>query len=674
MFDWLTFRRPTLHSAGRRPAASRRPLYLGLFVGIWLGYALYANSLSLPFFQDDFGHIRWLSVLNSPFDPFITATGLPAYRPLGEMLLKIWYLVLGRHDPAWLRFLNIAMHSLNTVLVAALAMRLDRGRGRYLTAGLAAVLFGALPFAYQAVPWINVFFYPLNNLRQLLMVLFYWQARVRARDRGSNRLLALAFLLCFLSPFGIEYGLVNGGLLLAVEAALLLQGRQRSIWFGGPLIGLALNLIFLAIWMIVPKNGYAFGPPTLERLMQISVYLLQGLVYPVAPLALPLMRSTGISDLAAIALVGLPVLLLATVWLVRRKKQPLLVASLIWFGALSFPGLMTLTFDYYINSPRMLYPVGPALAWLWAGLFSAILLGRRRRLLRLALAGLALLLVLGMNIDFIRIRMAHYHIVEGSVHQLGQIARRAEPDNETLVVNMPSWLTPPQRTFALGNNGVQILPFYVSIVDVALAANDEEHPTRAMQFHNVRQPQPYYYGLHGQRVGWDELRQGLSEVGDVYLTRYAPERIDLALAGRAANVQWPDGPLQRAHFDESIDLSQGEYELAGDSLSLDLNWRLQEPVEDDLTVFVHLVGPDGGLVDQADGYPLLGLSPFWLWGQGQTLRDRRELSWPAAAPAGTYRVFAGVYDAANGERLPATDEAGEPLADNAMMVLEFERP
>jgi hypothetical protein len=71
---------------------------------------------------------------------------------------------------------------------------------------------------------------------------------------------------------------------------------------------------------------------------------------------------------------------------------------------------------------------------------------------------------------------------------------------------------------------------------------------------------------------------------------------------------------------------------------------------------------------------LLGLSQYWLWVQGQTLRDRRELRWPSAAPAGTYRVFAGVYDAASGERLPATDEAGEPLADNAMMVLEFERP
>lgn len=669
MLDWLNFRRPQVHS-DTRPEASRRPLLTGVILGVWLGYALYANSLSLPFFEDDFAHIRWLSALSSPFEPFITATGLPAYRPLGEMLLKVWYLLLGRHDPAWLRFLNIAMHSLNTALVAALAMRLDRGRGRYLTAGIAAVLFGALPFAYQAIPWINVFFYPLNNLLQLLMVLFYWQGRVR----DSNRLLVVAFILCFISPFEIEYGLVNGGLLLAVEAALLLQGRQRAIWLGGPLIGLALNLVFLGIWMVVPKNAYAFGPPSLERLMQISIYLLQGLVYPIAPLALPLMRNTPLSDLAAIALIGIPVLLLAAVWLVRKKKQPLLVVSLIWFGAISFPGLVTLTFDYFINSPRLLYPVGPALAWLWAGLFSAILVGRRRRAFRLALAGLALLVIVGMSVDFIRIRMAHYHIIESSVHQLGAIAKAAGPDNETLVVNIPSWLTPPQRTFALGNNGVQFLPFYVSIEDVPFAANDEDHPTRAFQFHNLRQSQPYYYGLHGDRVDYDGLRQGLVEVGDVYLTRYSPESIDLTLAGRARGVQWPEGAPRQASFGESVDLALAEYDAAGDSLILDLNWRLRRPVEEDLTVFVHLVGPDGALVGQADGYPLLGLAPFWLWDQGQTLRDRRALDWPADAPAGTYRVFAGVYNAADGERLPAVDEGERPLPDDAVLLLELERP
>ena len=180
--------------------------------------------------------------------------------------------------------------------------------------------------------------------------------------------------------------------------------------------------------------------------------------------------------------------------------------------------------------------------------------------------------------------------------------------------------------------------------------------------------------MHGDRVGYDELRQGLVEVGDVYLTRYSPESIDLALAGRARGVSWPEDAAREASFGEGIDLTLFEYNVVGDSLSLDLNWRLRQQIEEDLTVFVHLVGPDGALVDQADGYPLLGLSPFWLWDEGQTLHDRRELKWPADAPAGSYRVFAGVYDPATGERLPAFDQAGISLPDNAILLLELERP
>ncbi len=137
---------------------------------------------------------------------------------------------------------------------------------------------------------------------------------------------------------------------------------------------------------------------------------------------------------------------------------------------------------------------------------------------------------------------------------------------------------------------------------------------------------------------------------------------------------WPEGAARKASFGDGIDLALVDYNAASDSLILDLIWRIREPVEEDLTVFVHLVGPDGALAGQADGYPLLGLAPFWLWDGGQTLRDRRELDWPAGAPAGSYRLLAGVYNAADGERLPAFDEAGNPLPDDAMLLLELERP
>lgn len=675
MFDWLALRRPAITAPIARPKASRLPLYAGLGIAVWLAYLLYINTLSLPFFEDDFVHIRWLAQFSSPFPPWVTATGIPAYRPLGEMLLKIWYLILGRHDPVWLRFLNIAMHGLNAALTAALALRLDRSRYRYWTAGLAALLFSILPFAYQAVIWINVFYYPLNNLLQLAMALCYWQARTR----GSNRLLVLAIFLAFLSPFGIEYGLVNGGLLLAIEAALLLQKRQKAIWLTGPFVALFLNVLFLVVWLLVPKSAYDFGPPTFERVMQIATYLLQGITYPVSPLARPLMEQGGLSDLLSIALVGLPALALVIFVIARRRRWAILVVALLWFVFVNLPGLLTLTFDYVINSPRLLYPVGPAMAWLWAAFFTSLVALARRRKAQTTLAfaaGVIILVVAFMNVDFVRIRTDHYHIAEDTFDQLAAAARETPAGRPLLVINMVSWLTPPEKTFALGNNGIQWLPFYVGIADVAYAVDEVDYPIEALQFHNVRQPQPYFYGMRGPVADWPLLKEALPDAGAVYLTQYQPDHIALVPVGRVLNDGQapPEADQEAAVFERGVALALAGYELEGDHLQLSLDWRLPEAIPDDWTVFVHLYGPDGQLVDQDDGYPFRGLAPFWLWDAGQGLLDRRTLVWPAEAQPGRYRVGVGLYDPATGQRAPAVDPAGAPLPDDTATLLDLEWP
>jgi hypothetical protein len=115
MLNQFTFKRPSPILSPALPKAAHWPPIAGLIT-----YYHYINTLSLPFYQDDFGHIRWLAQFTSPFKPFVTAVGVPAYRPLGEMLLKIWYILLGRHDPIWLRFLNISMHCLKVAIVLTL--------------------------------------------------------------------------------------------------------------------------------------------------------------------------------------------------------------------------------------------------------------------------------------------------------------------------------------------------------------------------------------------------------------------------------------------------------------------------------------------------------------------------------------------------------------------------
>jgi len=71
-------------------------------------------------------------------------------------------------------------------------------------------------------------------------------------------------------------------------------------------------------------------------------------------------------------------------------------------------------------------------------------------------------------------------------------------------------------------------------------------------------------------------------------------------------------------------------------------------------VFVHLLGPDGTLLAQADGYPLLGMLPFWLWEPGEIVRDVRDLG---SVPAGEYTIRLGMWELATGKHWPA---AGHP--------------
>ena len=92
------------------------------------------------------------------------------------------------------------------------------------------------------------------------------------------------------------------------------------------------------------------------------------------------------------------------------------------------------------------------------------------------------------------------------------------------------------------------------------------------------------------------------------------------------------------------------------TLDLRLVWAAREPIEEPLTVFLHLVGPDGRLIDQQDGPPNGGLDPTDTWPAG-FVADPRRLAVPAA-PLGDYRVLVGLYRR-DGARLPA--EGGDAV-------------
>jgi len=628
---------------------------------------LYLNTLSLPFFQDDVIHLRWLSY-HRLLDPWLTAENLPNYRPLGEFLLKLWSVILGYNAAAFLRLQNILMGIVNTWLVAALVLQLDPSRRRYILAGLAAVLFAAFPFAYQAVIWINVFFYPLGVLLMLSCVLSYY----RARTTGKSRWLWATWLLCFLAPAEIEWGLMTGAVLFGLEIYWYFQRRSARLWLPGPVIGFCINVLFLLVYLAMPKFDFlAEKKLGLESILQNSTYYLQALSYPTAPLAAPLVNQLGLNDLNAVRVVGVLTLIPLLALLIARRRTLLALACLGWVFLLVIPMWVTVGFDYVINSPRIVYPAAVGIVILWAAFLAELMSEGRGQKIRIVVVLCAVGLLLAHNSAFVRTETRLYHLAEEPVHALTSVAAQAPAQSEPLLfVNLPSWLAPVHHDYAIGNHGVQFIAGFAGIKDVIFANAGFDRQAEAIGFTNLAAEAPYYYGMFGPKVDWDGLIAALNRSGEVYLTRYEALRIRLLPAGRVTDVALGD---LTARLGSQLELGSTVVVTGDAAISVTLNWRIAQPVDQDLSVFVHVYDPNGKLITQSDGYPLLGMAPFGNYQPGQTLQDRHTLDLPPNLARGIYRVGVGVYDRGSGQRLEAHDAAGQRLPENTMIIATINR-
>jgi len=90
----------------------------------------------------------------------------------------------------------------------------------------------------------------------------------------------------------------------------------------------------------------------------------------------------------------------------------------------------------------------------------------------------------------------------------------------------------------------------------------------------------------------------------------------------------------------------------GESMRLTLYWQALEEMRHDYTVFVHLVGQDGGIVSQDDGQPDGGFYPTSYWDKGEVVRDEHVLTVPPKLGVGEYELRVGMYALEDMHRLP----------------------
>jgi hypothetical protein len=132
-----------------------------------------------------------------------------------------------------------------------------------------------------------------------------------------------------------------------------------------------------------------------------------------------------------------------------------------------------------------------------------------------------------------------------------------------------------------------------------------------------------------------------------------------------------------ANYDSKILLESAEFDLpmlsdgtflgvsAGQRVPLGLKWQALQSMEEDYTVSVQLVGPDGQLRGQTDAWPVQGTLPTSQWQAGQRITDPYEVTLSPDAPPGRYRVGVVVYLLATQARLSVVDASGQALGDIA---------
>jgi 4-amino-4-deoxy-L-arabinose transferase-like glycosyltransferase len=101
---------------------------------------------------------------------------------------------------------------------------------------------------------------------------------------------------------------------------------------------------------------------------------------------------------------------------------------------------------------------------------------------------------------------------------------------------------------------------------------------------------------------------------------------------------------------------------SGTTLAVRACWEALTPMDEDWTVFIHLVGRDDARIAERYTYPGLGRFPTSLWPVGRAFCDVYRVSVEDWAPVpGIYDLVLGLYDASTGERLVARDAAGSEL-------------
>ena len=398
-------------------------------------------------------------------------------------------------------------HAVNGVLLMLLAWRLW---GRPILAVMSGLLLVVYPFSYQAVAVYGHNVHPALTNLLLVGLLLYLAARQNWRGQrrlwwGLTGLVALKALLTHESAilFGLFAGLIHnqsggsGDWLADLRQQLRFLGeaslrfvRENRPW----LLLLGSGIAYFSIYQLLPLSRAPQAAETTGGSLGFKLmYVAQAVAHPLAAL---LYRTDWLGPILVVILAFL-VLLLLTIWSGRSpaNRWPLFTGW-VWFGLAALLVALPLPTGYLLNGPRLLYLSGSGTALLWPWLLEP--LWRRRPWGSLLWLGLLLALAVS-NIRFVSGRLTAYANLTSPVSLLQEVLADQPATDGVMLVNLPSWIAPAEKTYPAGAEFVAMMGGYLFAEELVEAnVPGADRPVWAGAVRDIQRDPDYGYTVHNQ--------------------------------------------------------------------------------------------------------------------------------------------------------------------------------
>ena len=548
---------------------------------------------------------------------------------------------------------------------SALAVRLGAAMAGTLTTGLVYLLarswYGRATGLLAAFTWA-VTLWPVHlsriGLRPILLAPFlaaaFWLGTLayRRQKKWLWLLAGLVYGAGFYTYLAIRFTPL---LLAALAFYLLARGKGRGLWPGLLWFGLGTAVSLTPFTLLIRQQPDIL----LDRTGQVSILHtavnggnLWGTVWQHGWQALGMFLWQGDTILRHNP-AGRPLFdwfmavpfLMGLGWCLRHWRRPAAMALLLWTAVMLGPTILAADTPHFLRASGLLPGVvilpaiGLAQLWRWERLPP----GWRQ--------GVVLFLMMGSLVMTIR-DYGQYgrsadtgYLFEQAARTLAETVNGA-PADAVVFMDDRFWSGWPSIPFLVTNQNVEQFQPESGLPVLPQTSQLIVWPYAALDFIPPALPETALV-----RVGTGPLHRGdLEPEAYPLYTRYLLSRR-------------PDWPITAVFADQLALHHPTAKLLDASTLQIDLAWSTETAVPRPLTLFIHILGPEG-MAAQRDTPPGNGRWPHAWWRPGLLLHDRHIITLPEPFDPDRHRIIIGLYDSETKIRLPLFDPEGNVVGDS----------